>query len=671
MRLSRAIFLFFTLCILALDATFVLVNQRALDAELDNQIAGEARQLRAAFSTIVDQTFSNLLTVATFVANDRQTQLLFQEGVRAVRAEGGGAGGPRAAAARNALYDLLADNWLEVQRRFSTRQLHFHYGPGSNSFLRVHRPERFGDNMDAVRYTIVDTIEEGEPRYGFETGRVYSGLRGVVPVFAPGPQGEEQVLVGALEAGTAFDTVLRILKQNYGVEAGVLLSRAHVESNMWPEAIARHFSVSMPSCDCLVEASTSDALPGLVNSLGLAGLRLADIDGRIVDHEGMPVLVATQALRDYRATRDPALPAAGRVVFWSDASAMLSGVQAAKRFNLLFAALGFVLLETLLFFGLRFGMRRLEREIDARVEDVRRSEHRLQRAQDIAGLAHWEWDAAGNRVLLSEQSCRMLGIDTPGEALSLEAVLERVHPADRNEVESVMRAAARPGGSMQLDHRIIAPDGGERTVQHFAEAEVLEHGALQLSSTLLDITERHRNQQALHQAATHDSLTGALNRSGFRERAVAAQAWAVRHAAPVAVMVLDADHFKRVNDRFGHEAGDRVLVSIVRRVNELLRPYDVLGRMGGEEFAVFMGGVTRDRVEAIAERLRQAIGELPVSLASGEKIRVTVSVGVVFAASADIPLDALLDTADQAMYEAKQGGRDRVAVCEGEPRAPR
>jgi len=394
------------------------------------------------------------------------------------------------------------------------------------------------------------------------------------------------------------------------------------------------------------------------------------MDHGIVQTEGGPVLLATQTVRDYRASVDPTLPDAGRIVFWRDASPALASVQAAKRFNLLFALFGFVLLELLLYFGLRFGMRRLEREIDTRVQEVRRSEHRLQRAQDIAGLAHWDWDASGKRVVLSEQSRRMLDITDAVVEADLDTILSRVHPADRDGVESAMRAAARPGGKMQLDHRIVLPDGTERAVQHFAEAEETGAGQLQLSSTLLDITERHRHQQALQQAATHDSLTGALNRSGFRERALRSQSWAARHGASLTVMVFDADHFKQVNDRYGHEAGDRVLIGIVRVLDELMRPYDVLGRMGGEEFALLMNAISQEQAFAIAERLRQAVAARAVPLATGETVQVTVSVGAVHVSVADAPLDTLLDTADRAMYEAKQGGRNRVVLHAGPELAP-
>lgn len=662
MKPSRVIFFVLTLSIALLDTAFVVINQRALNAELKQQVQAQADQLRAALSTILDQTYSNLLMVATFVANDEQVQSLFLEGARAVVAEGGGAGGTGAAIAREALYRELADNWLEVQRQFSTRQLHFHLGPGSTSFLRVHRPERFGDNMDSVRFTIVDTIAEGVPQAGFETGRVYSGLRGVVPVQAKDPRTGESVLAGALEAGTAFDAVLDILKRNYSVEASVLLTQAHIEANMWPEAIDRRFTVSMPVCECVVEAATSDNIAGLVSSVAAAGLRLSEVDVRIVDHDGHPTLVVTEPLRDFRGTQNSSLPDAGRVVFWSDATRMLHGVQSAKRFNLLFAFVGFFIVETLLYLGLRLGVRRLEREIDARVADIQRSEHRLQRAQDIAGLAHWDWDASGNRVALSRQSQKMLGLQCPESDVTLETVLERVHPADRSAVEKGMRQAATVGGSMQMDHRIQLPDGGERTVQHFAEAEERDDGVLQLSSTLLDITERYQHQQELQQAATHDSLTGALNRAGFREQAIQRQAWAVRHAASITVLMLDADHFKRVNDAHGHESGDRVLVSIVATIGEILRPYDVLGRLGGEEFAVLMTALSAQEALSIAERLREAIYATKIALADGTTMRVTVSIGVVHVPSAEQDLDHLLDTADRALYAAKEGGRDRVVL---------
>jgi hypothetical protein len=264
MKKRSIIFLILTFTLIVIDTVFVVANHRALDQELEHQIESEANRLEAAFDTVLEQTLTNLLTIATFVANDVQAQQIFRRGARAVAAEGGGEGGPRAAQARDDLFELLSENWRQVQAEFATRQLHFHLGPGSTSFLRVHRRDKFGDNLDDVRYTIVDTNAERTSRVGFETGRVYSGLRGVVPVFADDPQSSERVHVGALEAGTSFDRVLDVLQSNYDVDIAAMLTNEHIRANMWPEAINDVFDLKVEGCDCVVEATTSEEIVPII-----------------------------------------------------------------------------------------------------------------------------------------------------------------------------------------------------------------------------------------------------------------------------------------------------------------------------------------------------------------------------------------------------------------------
>jgi len=670
MKKRHLIFLILTLTLIVIDTIFVVANHRALDQELEQQISTEAAQLEAAFNTVLDQTYSNLLTIATFVANDLQAQRLFLQGARAVVEEGGGAGGAKADEARKALYALLADNWVEVQANFATRQLHYHLGPGSTSFLRVHRPEKFGDNMDEVRYTIVDTNAEKTPRSGFETGRVYSGLRGVVPVYADDPETQQEVFVGALEAGTSFDRVLEVIESNYAVNAAVLLTKDHVNANMWPEAIDDVFDLQIESCDCVVEATTSNQVESVVNAMIEAGFSEPGEHTGVLPVNANPTLISTLMIRDYRGSRNPELPAAGRIIFWHDAGYLVDDIQAAKRFNLVFALFGFILVETLIFFGLKFALRRLEDEVELRVDEVRRSEHRLHRAQDIAGLGIWDWAASGNKILVSEHGHQMLSLRGEGGESTLEEVLERVHPDDRSRVKAAMREAVSSGQRVRLDHRIVRDDGQVFVVQHFAESERDRDGDVRLYSTLLDVTERHRQAEQLKEAATHDSLTGALNRSGFRNLADRALAKCGRDQSAVSLLMLDADHFKKVNDRFGHDVGDRVLVTLAETIKDKLRPYDVFGRIGGEEFAILLPDTPALMAVSIAERLLDALRDQKIFLDNGEVVRFTVSCGVAAADSGEISgkvsVEALLKTADQALYEAKSAGRDQVKLSQAD-----
>jgi diguanylate cyclase (GGDEF)-like protein len=160
------------------------------------------------------------------------------------------------------------------------------------------------------------------------------------------------------------------------------------------------------------------------------------------------------------------------------------------------------------------------------------------------------------------------------------------------------------------------------------------------------------------EAALLDPLTGVGNRRGFDAEAKRMLARARRDGTSTALLLLDLDHFKALNDRFGHLAGDRALKAFARTVAAELREGDLLGRLGGEEFAVALADCRTDQAARLAERIRRATAALALS-EGGAEIRLTVSIGVASLRAAE-SLDALLTKADAALYRAKAGGRDRV-----------
>lgn len=166
----------------------------------------------------------------------------------------------------------------------------------------------------------------------------------------------------------------------------------------------------------------------------------------------------------------------------------------------------------------------------------------------------------------------------------------------------------------------------------------------------------------LDYAVNHDALTDALTRSAFMNRAneiLAARSWG--HPPSAAVLMLDIDYFKQVNDRYGHAAGDKTLVAFASTVGSALRSGDILGRLGGEEFAVLLRNIGQDHATAIAERLRAKTENLAIALADGQIVRVTVSIGMTcWSHPTDASLEQLLSLADQALYQAKASGRNQV-----------
>jgi diguanylate cyclase (GGDEF)-like protein len=185
--------------------------------------------------------------------------------------------------------------------------------------------------------------------------------------------------------------------------------------------------------------------------------------------------------------------------------------------------------------------------------------------------------------------------------------------------------------------------------------------------TLLQRSFRHAQ---LVTASRIDSKTGLLNAATWEREATAEVARAVRTRTPLALALVDIDHFKGVNDTFGHLTGDRALEAIARTFRIFLREYDLIGRFGGEEFALLLPHTQALDAHSIAERIREHIATSPLDagdLPDGKHVRVTVSIGV---AALGAPWDTrsgsqitdLLAAADRALYQAKRAGRDRVCM---------
>jgi len=171
----------------------------------------------------------------------------------------------------------------------------------------------------------------------------------------------------------------------------------------------------------------------------------------------------------------------------------------------------------------------------------------------------------------------------------------------------------------------------------------------------------------LQYIADHDHLTGALDRRAFQERCAALLPRLAAQRRPVAVLILDIDHFKKINDTYGHAAGDQMLVAFAKVVQDKLRANDAFARVGGEEFAVLLPECSRPAAEAIAERIRLAFAETVIDLEAGRLTSATVSIGVAFAPMGLTAIDPLLALAARALYRAKSLGRNRV---EGEEAGP-
>ena len=480
-----------------------------------------------------------MLQVANVFAHTPEYRTLFHAGKQAVEAEGGGAGSTRSQQAREALYNAVNPNWKQLNEMFNARVLQFHLGPGSTSFLRVHKPEKYGDNMDTVRHTIVDTNRLQTAVKGFETGRVYSGIRGTSPVMITNEPGEFEH-VGTVEAGVSFSLVLDSLLSEFDVNAAVLLTEEHLQQNVWPDILKEMIEKEPLVNGSFIEQTTSRQIIQLetqetnhhhpADKDNLTDVKILTLDDR-------DYLYAVQPLRDYLGSTDSNQPDAGEIVIWQDITHIYATFYKDLLSSLYYAIAAFFLIELLLFWAIR---------------------------------------SVSNRL-----------------------------------------------------------------------------------NTVIDQQKKH--QQELELIAHYDPLTNLPNRTLFADRFNQAIAHSKRSETLLAVCFMDLDHFKPINDNYGHDVGDKLLIEVAKRIQTILRDEDTVSRQGGDEFAILLSDL-KSSIQCIQtlKRIHHSLAQ--PYIIDGQAHLVSASSGTTLYPIDDSDLDTLLRHADQAMYQAKLVGRNTFHV---------
>ena len=240
------------------------------------------------------------------------------------------------------------------------------------------------------------------------------------------------------------------------------------------------------------------------------------------------------------------------------------------------------------------------------------------------------------------------------------------HPAEK------LDSLAKFGGSDNLVLEMQRKDGSTFYISNSATVLKDQQGHFAAARTsVFDISERIALEKKLELLANSDELTGISNRRHFYERGEFELKRAQRYQLPLALLMLDADHFKKVNDHYGHDVGDLVLKALAAKVSENLRETDVFDRIGGEEFALVLTNTSESAALEVAERLRHDLEQIVVPVSGHEPVRFTVSLGLVMQSTEQAhepeQLDDLLKKADLALYQAKAQGRNRVIKYSASP----
>ncbi|TLS68608.1 EAL domain-containing protein [Mariprofundus erugo] len=308
------------------------------------------------------------------------------------------------------------------------------------------------------------------------------------------------------------------------------------------------------------------------------------------------------------------------------------------------------------------------------MQQARTNERLLAEAQRIANLGNWAWDLSCDEIEVSDQSCRIFGVPRTSPGTFYHLFQSAIHDDDRAGFDRAIHQAVQ-GHPADIEFRIHVQGGQEKTLLMHAERSG-PAGSSHLFGTLQNITERKKTEESIRRLAYFDTVTGLPNRTLFSEHLKAALAKASRNGTCVAVMFLDLDNFKRINDSLGHVAGDQLLKEVSVRLQQSIRSTDVaaressddtVARLGGDEFTVLLTDMAdASHAGVVAERILDSLSK-PLMLA-GNRVSITSSIGIAIYPDDGHESDVLLKHADAAMYQVKYKGRNGVFFYDDELR---
>jgi diguanylate cyclase (GGDEF)-like protein/PAS domain S-box-containing protein len=298
--------------------------------------------------------------------------------------------------------------------------------------------------------------------------------------------------------------------------------------------------------------------------------------------------------------------------------------------------------------------------------DLRESCESLDRLQRIANVGSWSLDAGSEEMHWSEQMHQILGFDDSVAKTDFEGFSLCVHPEDRESIHMLIEDVLQEKRDFSAPLRVVLSSGAVRHVQ--MRGEISPDVETRAQGTIQDITEQRRAQERIRFLAQYDSLTGLANRGRFMEQLEKSMQSACREGHPMALLYMDLDQFKRINDTLGHTTGDELLQGVAQTLFDQVRSTDVIGRpsgdfdseisrLGGDEFAILLTAMSStDDAGLVAGRILEAL-PTPI-VVDHHSISTTASIGIAIYPADGEDVETLVKHADRAMYHAKDRGRN-------------
>lgn len=643
-----------------LSVFFLLVgyfNWQSLQQDFNYQLSIRADELKAAASTSFDNLQQQMLALASLIVLDDELHADIQKAYNIWQQEGGGKGKETTQQQRQALLYKLEPSWHQLQDSLGIRQMHLLFADQQQrniSFLRVHAPTHYGDDLTGIRPLIDQVHITGQTASGFEIGRYASGIRGAIPLLLQPHQS------AVLELGTSFETQLQRLDEQFSSGFAVLLEREQVSQSLTDE-VYRQEVYHIDGCDYFLEASSREEVSKILQGLS------ADKQQRMTTGSWQKLQLADQHYLIIHTTYEHPLSERhnAHTLIWQDITPLQQSLQQSQWQLAQVTLLTWVLVQLALISILHLTSHSLRQRLIQTRDQLAISNNRM-----MAVIEHFHaavlLESEDRKVLqVNQRYCQEFAPQEHPQKLSgktSQQLLQQTSQYFVDQLHFVQRAEQLlTKRSQQLNEELILKDG--RTFERDYVAIENDGQFLGHLWVYRDVTLHKQQQEALSHLARTDSLTELPNRRYFMERLNEELHRCRRHKEEAALIMLDIDHFKLVNDTWGHAVGDEVLQELARRTQNCLRVTDLAGRLGGEEFSILLPGTDKQGGMVFAERLRRSIAETPFATASG-LLNITISLGVSRLTTSDHIPDEPLLRADQALYHAKGSGRNRTEAAE-------
>jgi len=638
---------------LALAAAFVVIGWNLygqVDELFEIELDSNSARFHSIYTTQSQALMLHAQTLAYTISINTEVQNLLDEADKAVQTERKHNDKMRTARTRDALQEKVKRQWNELQARHEIKHLQFLL-PDGTSFLRMDAPAQFGDLSTAVRPMLAGIVQDYNPRSGFEIEPAYAGILGIVMVKRAMPNGIERP-VGIVEIGLDMNALLNRLGKQLDTGIALLL-----DSRLVSDVMREHYRSTIETQQNFILAANRPEAEDWLKA-GLLPANGNSPQNRLFPWKGHTFHLISFTLDDYQG--QSGLPKT--VLIWRNITDQIDHLKENHTRIIVNILTIWVVTQTFLIallYALRHEWQSQLKKRTVTIENLLQHNSLLLNAaaDGICGI-----DKNGCITFINRAALTMLGFQLK-EIMGQDPrkIFYRHIPDGQPDTEKAFMQTVEDGKPRTSEEWFSRHDSSYFPAK-VAITPIFEHGQRNGAVIVFhDITEQRNRQEALLQLATTDSLTGVSNRRHFLQQLDTEMARQRRHGGKASVLMTDLDFFKNINDKYGHATGDVVLSHFVSIVRQTVRRSDIIGRLGGEEFAILLPGDGTDGAHLLAERLRHIFENNPVKV-DNTPIACTVSIGISDLRADDITVDEPLHRADEALYAAKAKGRNRTEL---------